>query len=371
MKPKRTPPGPGQESVWDYPRPPRVEPTTKHVRVVFNGVTIADTHQAHDEEDEDDDDRPRKKKKKKSMLLVLLLGGGALLFFGMLGVGALLYFFVFNSGGASTEMLAWAPDDTVQMSFINVAEALDKQALRTDHPEITKMANRGVASGDILTILEARSRNSVGGPGVGFQALTNETTVVKLKPGFDKQKVLGTGTELKAEGKSYHRLRDGTFAHFPSDSLLVHTTREDTMKNLLRKEKGKVMLSDTMKEAQKSASGDVWMVEQGDQSFFGLMAGGSKPKWVAISGTIAGDYMKLSIRLEFNDGDSANRAKEAMDKNLQEQKNRLASMPPTPEVEEQKKDIANSNVSQSGNSVTLSGSQKVKGTNKRGGLFGF
>lgn len=40
---QRIPPAPGQESVWDYPRPPRVEPTAKHLRVVFNGVVIADT----------------------------------------------------------------------------------------------------------------------------------------------------------------------------------------------------------------------------------------------------------------------------------------------------------------------------------------
>lgn len=39
-------PGPGQESVWDYPRPPRVEPTSKHVRIVFNGVVIAETRRA-------------------------------------------------------------------------------------------------------------------------------------------------------------------------------------------------------------------------------------------------------------------------------------------------------------------------------------
>jgi uncharacterized protein (DUF427 family) len=37
---------PGQESVWDYPRPPRLEDSTRQVRVVFNGVTIADTHRA-------------------------------------------------------------------------------------------------------------------------------------------------------------------------------------------------------------------------------------------------------------------------------------------------------------------------------------
>ena len=35
-----------QESVWDYPRPPRVEDSHKHIRVIFNGVTIAETRQA-------------------------------------------------------------------------------------------------------------------------------------------------------------------------------------------------------------------------------------------------------------------------------------------------------------------------------------
>jgi uncharacterized protein (DUF427 family) len=44
---KRIEPGPGQESVWDYPRPPRLEKTDRRVRVVFNGVTIADTTGAY------------------------------------------------------------------------------------------------------------------------------------------------------------------------------------------------------------------------------------------------------------------------------------------------------------------------------------
>lgn len=41
-----TVPGPGQESVWDYPRPPRLEPTSRHIQVIFNSVTIADTQRA-------------------------------------------------------------------------------------------------------------------------------------------------------------------------------------------------------------------------------------------------------------------------------------------------------------------------------------
>ena len=39
-------PGPGQESVWDYPRPPRIEPTARRVRVVVGGVTVAETTHA-------------------------------------------------------------------------------------------------------------------------------------------------------------------------------------------------------------------------------------------------------------------------------------------------------------------------------------
>lgn len=46
MQAQRIPPGPGEESVWDYPRPPRVEPVTERIRVVFQGVTVADTTRA-------------------------------------------------------------------------------------------------------------------------------------------------------------------------------------------------------------------------------------------------------------------------------------------------------------------------------------
>ncbi len=38
--------GLGPESVWDYPRPPRVEPCRQHLRVTFNGETVAETIRA-------------------------------------------------------------------------------------------------------------------------------------------------------------------------------------------------------------------------------------------------------------------------------------------------------------------------------------
>ena len=43
MPPQRIQPQPGQESVWDYPRPPRLEKVVKRIQIVFNSQTIVDT----------------------------------------------------------------------------------------------------------------------------------------------------------------------------------------------------------------------------------------------------------------------------------------------------------------------------------------
>lgn len=41
---KKVKPGKGQESVWDYPRPPAIEQFNKHIRIIFNEQIIADTN---------------------------------------------------------------------------------------------------------------------------------------------------------------------------------------------------------------------------------------------------------------------------------------------------------------------------------------
>jgi uncharacterized protein (DUF427 family) len=37
------PVAPGQESVWSYPRPPRAEPTSRHIRITHGGMVLAET----------------------------------------------------------------------------------------------------------------------------------------------------------------------------------------------------------------------------------------------------------------------------------------------------------------------------------------
>jgi uncharacterized protein (DUF427 family) len=44
---KRIPPKKGQESVWDYPRPPRLEPVAKTLVVELNGKVIAQTNKGY------------------------------------------------------------------------------------------------------------------------------------------------------------------------------------------------------------------------------------------------------------------------------------------------------------------------------------
>lgn len=43
---KPEPVKPGQESVWDYPRPAICQPTSRHIQIVHQGICIADTRRS-------------------------------------------------------------------------------------------------------------------------------------------------------------------------------------------------------------------------------------------------------------------------------------------------------------------------------------
>jgi uncharacterized protein (DUF427 family) len=47
LQPRRIEPASGQESVWDYPRPPRLERITERLRVIFATFAIADTRRGY------------------------------------------------------------------------------------------------------------------------------------------------------------------------------------------------------------------------------------------------------------------------------------------------------------------------------------
>ncbi|BDA84120.1 hypothetical protein Sa4125_16620 [Aureimonas sp. SA4125] len=45
--PHRDPPAPGQESVWDFPRPARIEPVTSTLQVIFADRVVAETRRGY------------------------------------------------------------------------------------------------------------------------------------------------------------------------------------------------------------------------------------------------------------------------------------------------------------------------------------
>lgn len=47
MSKQRIKPLPGQESVWDYPRPPAIEPFNGHLRIVLNREVILDSSNSY------------------------------------------------------------------------------------------------------------------------------------------------------------------------------------------------------------------------------------------------------------------------------------------------------------------------------------
>jgi uncharacterized protein (DUF427 family) len=47
IQPQRIEPKPGQESVWDYPRPPQLERSLKEIKIVFNEVIIAQSEHTY------------------------------------------------------------------------------------------------------------------------------------------------------------------------------------------------------------------------------------------------------------------------------------------------------------------------------------
>lgn len=47
MNERRIKPQPGQESVWDYPRPPRLEQSIKQIKIIFNDLAIAESSRSY------------------------------------------------------------------------------------------------------------------------------------------------------------------------------------------------------------------------------------------------------------------------------------------------------------------------------------
>jgi len=230
---------------------------------------------AGDDGDEDGETRGRRrqrggrKKKNKGLLIGLIIGTAALLFLGVVGV--ILYFAGLFGGGASSDMLAWAPADSQSVMYIDV-EAADKVDELRNEMKVDSLhtAKHGIKREDISAVLGAGHISGMGGE--------PDVMVIKLRGSADKNAIINSvgGTKATAGDKEYYKTRTGGALYFPSDRMVVISKNENAVTGRLGKDEGKVVIADDLRAFAKRGDGIVWIAstgqaaEQGD--FIGMMS---------------------------------------------------------------------------------------------------
>jgi hypothetical protein len=330
-------------------------------------------------DDDSEDERPRRsrnrtKKERRGPLIALLAGVAALLL--LCGGGtALVYFadpFGWRGGGASSDMLAWAPADTQSVVYIDVEAAQKTDELRNELLLAGDPSRFGVRSDQIAEMVGANRDSG------GFLGLLGEpeVLVIRLNRDADRKAILAAtgGREAAAGGKKYYQTNTGGGLYFASDRLIVITRSESTLTGLLPKDEGKVVVSEDLRAAAKRANGTVAVANVGQAAettdLLGMMSvpavhfgpggpGGQmalapRPKARTTVYSVKTSGRKGTVRFEstYDSADSARRVADDLKRNFGQNR---ASMT----------DIDSYDVSRSGSTVTLT----IEGAVRRGEVF--
>jgi hypothetical protein len=214
------------------------------------------------DEEDDEDDRPRRKPKKKKKkgnvgLKIGLIAAGLL---ALAGIGFLIYYLLGGGGNYDTDMIALMPSDVNSLDYENWEKAVDIPKFKKlvdrefdTSPKFSVFKSAGLSASDLKSTLE------------GSTEKFDNLLVARLKSAPDKGKITSGGSESKSGEKSYWKVKDkgkgagDLFVAFPEDTLVVVTSKEDLIKSVLSKESGKIVISETLQElAKKASGGDSW-----------------------------------------------------------------------------------------------------------------
>ena len=280
--------------------------------------------------DDDDDDRPRSKKKKKKkgnkgLMIGLAIGG-------VLTVGGIVFlcFWLFG-GGFDPEMMAYMPADSERLIGVDVDEVMSigfvKELLKDGPPgagkemEIFKKA--GLSVDDIAKMLLSQGK-------------AGTTMVIRFKKAIDKGKISSAfnGKEQKEGDKTYYKTEakfgTSSFYFIPKDDLIVVVDREDTLKTLLKKDDGKVVISENLQKlAKKVSSGQFWMagnskdlpIDPNDNKVPADVKEAMKSaKGFAMSVKASETALDIKVLVLCDSSEKASKAADAASKNLKEKK---------------------------------------------------
>jgi hypothetical protein len=338
-------------------------------------------------DDEDDDDRPRRgkkgKKKKSGAMLYVMIGVGVLLVGGLIW----LLIYMFSGGSYDKEMMAYMPESTAIVGGADVEalmkvdmlkEMLDKGGAGAvpgmpgggGAQDLTKgLKEAGLSFGDISKVM-------FGTPDDAKKA-EGWVAVARFKKDVDKGKIAGAlkATEAKEGGKTYYKGAAGAL-FFPKDDLLVLAEKEDTLKKLMNKEEGKVVINDTLKElADKVGGGNVWVATSSNPGNaaglgpIGMMTGGDadvtnalkNAKGGALKVDIDNSRIKAAVYLKCADSGAASKLADSLNKQLKDAKQKMNEMLSKvgggggPEVDVMKDAVNSISIDSSGDTFEASG----------------
>jgi len=239
--------------------------------------------------DEDDEPAPRRKAKKKKSPLVLILAIGLPLVFLLLvgaGIGA---YFMFFSGGASSDMLAWAPSDSTTVRGARLSSLPAGSPLRRNFQGgFGRVESIGISMDNIDEGLIANGSSG-------------DVIVVRLKTATDPAALMrsANATEQTVDGKKFY-VGSGAF-HLPNSKLLVWCPTDTAMKNLLKKD-AKVTIDDDLKRFVGKTSGDVWSARVSKAK------GGFGPRGEYGTMRVSGNNVTITTSVVFPDAASAQQA---------------------------------------------------------------
>lgn len=191
------------------------------------------------------------------------------------GAGYGMYSLIFG-GGVSPDMLAWAPNDTDQLSYLNYAKARkitsNNESLAKD---IEQFVKAGVREDSIVEVMTA-------------MASVKMCRVIRTKGALyaDEIASVSKAEKIAVGNKSIYKCSSGVF-HIPSPYLMVICKTEKEMTQLLQKDQT-VTFSKEMQALVASAEGDGWHLQTFKQN------AGSKSK-------LDSPIKSIMISVKFND----------------------------------------------------------------------
>lgn len=229
-----------------------------------------------------------------------------------------------DKGDVDEEMLAFMPSDTVVLMGAELDE-FSKIGTRFPGGDASFLNDLVFPRDDIQRVI------------LGISESNDSVLVMRMKNSFSRTRFKDRcrDEEKRENGKTYYPLRNDTgFAHLHSNSLVLITVKESTMREILRRDNNKLTIAESLRDLAKAGSdASFWFASTGEGAPFGVGRApilgngfaGDEIRGVCVSLKIRSDTLEVKVAALAKDGDTASNLRARMQDYLDEHKRRFDS----------------------------------------------